>query len=75
MAMGSGKPGPDPKGVREQFTVRVPSDQMAVYRSEARQRGMPMGDYLVLALAKAHELPEPAYLFRDRGAPTLPLAV
>lgn len=51
MAMGSGKPGPDPKGVREQFTVRVPSDQMAVYRNEARRRGMPMGDYLEIGRA------------------------
>lgn len=56
------RPGPQPKGVRRQFTVRVPQDQYEVYSREAKARGLSLGDYLTSVLARGHGLPEPDYL-------------
>lgn len=58
----SRKPGPEPKGIRRQFTVRVPIDQYDVYKQEADARGLSLGDYLTSVLARGHGLPEPDYL-------------
>lgn len=60
------RPGPEPKGVRRQLTVRLPIDQYEVYKGEADSRGMPMADYVAAVLARGHGLPEPAYLRRAR---------
>ncbi len=61
------RPGPEPKGVRRQFTLRVPDDHLALYKREADARGMPLADYLAAALARDHGLPEPAYIHRNRA--------
>jgi len=61
------RPGPQPKGVRKQFTVRVPLDQYAVYKGEADARGITLVDYLAGVLARGHGLEEPAYLRRNRS--------
>jgi hypothetical protein len=69
------KPGPKPKGVRKQFTMRLPADQFAVYKAEAEQRGTSLADYLTEVLARGHGLPEPEYLHRrhDEHQQVLPL--
>ncbi|MGL5826796.1 MAG: hypothetical protein ACRCYU_18595 [Nocardioides sp.] len=60
------RPGPKPKGLRRQFTMRLPEDQFAVYKAEAERRKLSLADYLTESLARGHGLPEPAYLHRDR---------
>ena len=32
------RPGPKPKAVRKQFTMRLPADQFAVYKAEPDRR-------------------------------------
>lgn len=58
------RPGPQPKGKRRQFTVRVPVEQFDVYQLEADRQGMVLADYFAAVLARGHGLPEPAYLHR-----------
>lgn len=60
------RPGPQPKGVRKQFTMRLPEDQFAVYKAEADRRDVSLADYLTEVLARGHGLPEPDYLHRRR---------
>ena len=60
------RPGPKPKGVRKQFTMRLPADQFAVYKAEADRREVSTADYLTEVLARGHGLPEPDYLHRRR---------
>lgn len=68
------KRGPAPKGTRSQVTFRAPIDQLQQYRILADQAGLPLGDYLALQLARAHNLPEPAYLRRPSDHPRLPIS-
>lgn len=70
------RPGPKPKGVRKQFTMRLPSDQFEVYKAEATRRKISLADYLTEVLARGHGLPEPDYLHRHRqhDQQKLPLA-
>lgn len=59
--------GPEHKGARKQFTLRVPDDQYRVYKREADEQGLSLADYLAAALARSHDLPEPGYVHRKRG--------
>lgn len=65
------KPGPVPKGDREPFTARYPTDHLAIYKARAVAAGLPVGDYLAAMLASAHGLEEPSYLHRNPNQPTL----
>lgn len=68
------RPGPKPKGVRKQFTIRVPADQYAIYQQNAERAQMPVADYLAVVLAQKHNLPIPEYVLRKhRGGDMLPL--
>lgn len=52
--------------------VRVPRDHREIYEAEAAAAGMPLGDYVAVQLALAHELEEPAYVRgKDSGQPEL----
>lgn len=53
--------------------VRVPRDHRAVYERAAAEAGIPLGDYVALMLARAHELAEPEYVHRNRDQVELPL--
>ncbi|HEY1818360.1 MAG TPA: hypothetical protein VGG83_00395 [Trebonia sp.] len=59
------KPGPKPKGDRSQITIRIPSEHRDLYEHAARTAGLALSDYLMLVLARAHFLPEPATLRRE----------
>ena len=72
--MAGNRPGPEPKGDRKQITVRMPRTQHGIYKEAAGRLGMDLGDYLALQLARAHGLPEPAYINRAKQEP-LPMAV
>lgn len=66
--MANSRPGPDPKGTRKQHTVRFPAEQYSTYEQLAREAGMPLGDYIVLHMAMAHDLRIPPWLRRkDHG--------
>lgn len=69
------RPGRPPKGRRAQITLRVPIEHAEHYREEATREGLALMDYLARELAKAHELPEPAYLSRSRAQAELELDV
>jgi hypothetical protein len=53
--------------------VRVPRTHHAIYERAAAEAGMPLGDYVALMLARAHELDEPEYVHRRRDQRELPL--
>lgn len=72
--MSSTRPGPQPKGRRAQFTVRLPERHLARYRAEADERGMHLTDYLAMTLAEAHGLEAPPYLQASEQQPPLPAA-
>jgi predicted HicB family RNase H-like nuclease len=58
---GRRKPGPKPKkGDRSQITLRVPAKHREIYALAAVANGLPLNDYLVAVLARAHHLPVPA---------------
>lgn len=61
-----GKPlrGPKPKGKRKQFTVSFPVEDFALYEAKARERGIPIGDYIAATCAVAHDRDEPEYIRR-----------
>ena len=59
------KPGPKPKGVRSQITLRVPAKHRDLYVLAADTAGLALNDYLVAVLARAHHLPVPVEV---RGA-------
>ena len=61
-------PGPDPKGVRRQHTVRIPEDQFHTYEHLARELGLPLGDYIVMHMAVAHGLPIPDWIKKRTAA-------
>lgn len=75
MASTRRRPGPEPKGQRRQFTLRVPVEQFEIYEREAASEGASLGDYLVAALARGHDLPEPTYVTQwpGKGEDMLPL--
>lgn len=56
------KPGPVPRGVREQVTIRVPVDHKRAYEQRARQLGIPLTDYFTLVMARAHAFDDPDYI-------------
>lgn len=60
------RPGPVPKGKRKQFTVRAPEDHVPIYEQAAEEAGLPLSDYIAVALARLHGLPEPTYIDRPR---------
>jgi hypothetical protein len=70
--MAGHRPGPDPKGDRCQVTVRLPRTNRALYERAAAAVGLPLSDYIALALARAHQLEDPDYL-RVPGKEALPL--
>ena len=53
--------------------VRVPRTHRAVYEELAERAGLPLGDYVAMLLAQAHELDEPEYLSWSRRQSELPL--
>jgi hypothetical protein len=65
--------GRQPKGERAQILARVPKPHRHVYEQRAAEQGIPLGDYVALVLAQAHELAEPDYINRDRRQGELPL--
>lgn len=70
---GRRKPGPQPKGDRSAFTVRIPKDHRPVVEQAARDAGMSLGDYVAVVLAKQHNLPEPEYTTRNKAQEALPI--
>jgi hypothetical protein len=60
------RPGPQPKGTRSQFTLRLPADHAAHYKREAEAEGLSLADYFAVVLARGHGLPEPEYVTRVR---------
>jgi len=69
------QPGPKPKGDRSPMHVRVPRTHREIYEQGAAKAGMPLGDYIALMLARAHQLDDPDYVHRqhDRAQVELPL--
>lgn len=53
--------------------VRVPRTHRVVYEERAERAGLPLGDYVAMLLAQAHELDEPEYIHRRRDQTELPL--
>lgn len=63
-----------PRGDRVPTSFKAPRDHLAIYRAAADEAGLPLGDYLVIALAERHELPLPEYLDpQDHYQQELPL--
>lgn len=56
------KPGPQPKGERSAFTIRVPIDYRPILDAAAAEAGMSLGDYAATVLARSLDLPDPAYI-------------
>lgn len=70
------RPGPESKGDRRQFTMRLPAHDFAIYKAAADKQGLSLADYLAGVLAHGHGLPTPTYLYRHRRngqQPQLPL--
>lgn len=61
---GPGRKGPRPKGKRAQFSVMFPEDDLALYRKQAADKGIPVGDYIAAVCATAHGRDEPDYVHR-----------
>lgn len=59
---GPGRPGRKPKGKRYSHTVRFPEDHREFYAQAAADQGLPLGDYVALCMARAHNLDEPDYI-------------
>lgn len=60
------KYGPEPKGVRQQFTVRIPVDVLEAVKEQAAKEGLPVCDVISNTLAAVHGLP-PVAQPRDGG--------
>jgi hypothetical protein len=71
--MAGDRSGPRVKGDRTPMHVRVPRTHRAVYERLAKKAGLPLGDYVALRLAQAHDLDEPEYINRSRQQLELPL--
>ena len=71
----SGKPlrsGPKPRyGPRSPLCVHWPADHRQRYEAEARARGLPLGEYLIRVVARAHGLPAPDLPVPDDGSDQL----
>ncbi len=50
------------KGKRGHINTRAPEAQHNKYKERAAELGLDLGDYSVLVLARAHELPVPEYI-------------
>lgn len=59
-----GRRGPKPKGVRKQFSVSFPAEDLELYKKRADELGMPAGDYIAAACAREHGRPEPEWVKR-----------
>lgn len=57
------------------ITARVPAAHRDAYEAAARQASLPLGDYVALMLAKAHDLPEPEYVRQNKNQPELEIAI
>lgn len=66
----SGLPNPErmPKADRVPLRVRVPRSHRSEYELLAKSLGLALGNYYVLALAKAHGLEVPCYIGAPAGA-------
>ena len=74
--MAGNRPGPRDKGDRLAMHVRVPREHRKIYAAAALAADMPLGDYVALMLAQAHDLNAPEYVYRrlhDAGQRELPL--
>lgn len=58
--------GPIPKADRDQFTFKLPKEHLKIYRAQAQEAGLPLGDYLAARLADDHGLDLP-YVKRPDG--------
>ena len=65
--MAGNTPGPDSRGPRTQFTLRLPTGHLELYTNRARSEGVSVTDYLTRHLAQAHGLELPSYLNRVPG--------
>lgn len=65
--MAGNKPGPDSRGPRTQFTLRLPTGHLALYDGQAKSEGISLNDYLTRHLAQAHGLELPSYLNQVPG--------
>lgn len=74
MTVGRDPRGRKPKGVREQITAKVPTDQKSIYENLAREAGLPLTDYIAVALAEHHGLPTPNYLSTNKDQEKLPIS-
>ncbi|MBF4570788.1 hypothetical protein ITJ57_18625 [Plantibacter sp. VKM Ac-2880] len=59
------KPGQQPRGTRKAATVRLPENTYEAYESSARDLGIPLGSYLALKLAEAHNEEPPQYVLEE----------
>ena len=66
----SRKPGQRSFGPRKAATVRLPEQQFEAYEEQARLLDIPLGSYIALKLAEAHNEPAPDYVVAelDRAA-------
>lgn len=71
--MAAARRGRRPKGDRAQILARVPKNHRELYEQRAAEEGLPLGDYVALVMAQAHELKEPEYIHRDQNQEALPL--
>lgn len=46
--------------------VRVPKLHKRIYEQAAAAAGLPLGDYVAIALAEAHQLDKPDYVQREQ---------
>ena len=59
--------------MRVAYSVRFPEPQYARYTREAQAMGLSLGDYVVLRLARLHDLDVPDYVERELDANQLQL--
>lgn len=56
------------KGARGLISCRPPAEDADIYRRRATELGLPTGDYTVLILALAHQLPVPEHIAAKLGS-------
>lgn len=63
------------KGNRAAISAQVPADQKPLFEEAAREAGLPLTDYIALALARYHGFPDPDYLCpKDKQQVELPIS-